>query len=202
VKTGTPCWHARFTLNGVRTKFAPLDPTIPEHDTAGAREGARVALEYLTSGGAVSDSVADTVRECFKRLHTAKEAKGLATVKNMRGRASKWVFPVFGDKDVRGLTRVDGERLVAKLDAAVAAFMKHGPGQGRLSPSTAANVWGDVQRAFDEAVNAKDARLRVLETNPLAGVRGHDGGEDRQGHILYGDEVVALLAASAPTPTS
>ncbi len=68
----------------------------------------------------------------------------------MRGRAGAWVFPVVGNKDIRGVGREDGERLVAALDAAVAAFMKHGPGKGRISPSTAANVWGDVQHAFDE----------------------------------------------------
>jgi hypothetical protein len=33
-------------------------------------------------------------------------------------------------------------------------------------------VWGDVQHAFDEAVNAKDQALRVLGANPFAGVRG------------------------------
>jgi integrase len=54
-------------------------------------------------------------------------------------------------------------------------------------------VWGEVSHAFDEAVNAKDAGLRVLQTNPLAGVRGPEAGDERQGQILYSDELVKLL---------
>jgi integrase len=180
-------------LNGKRTKFSPLDPKIPVDDLAGARECARVAHEFLRRGGAVPKVRRETVREWFGRMHASKQAKGLATVKDMRGRAARWVFPVFGDKGMCDVTRVDGERLVGQLDAAVAGFMKNGPGNGRLAPSTAANVWGDVQHAFDEAVNAKDPRLRVLHANPLHGVRGPDGGESRQGQILYSDELLALL---------
>jgi hypothetical protein len=101
---------------------------------------------------------------------------------------------------MRGVTREHGERLVASLDAAVAAFMKHGPGKGGPSTSPAANVWGDVQHAFDEAVNAKDPALRVLATNPLTGVRGPETGTDRQGQILYRDELVALLIGVNANP--
>ncbi len=42
-------------------------------------------------------------------------------------------------------------------------------------------------------MNAKDRTLRVLDPNPLAGVRGPEAGDDRQGQILYQDELVALL---------
>jgi hypothetical protein len=105
----------------------------------------------------VPESVRETVREWFGRLHEAKESKGLSTVKDMRGRYLRWVDPV---------TRADGDRLVSKLDTAVAAFQEHGPGKGRFAPATATNVWGDVQHAFDQAVNAKDPELRVLDTTP------------------------------------
>ncbi len=93
--------------------------------------------------------------------------------------------------------RDDGEALVARLDAAVSAFMRDGPGKGRLSPSTAANVWGDVCHAFDEAVHAKDPSLRVLDRNPLVGVRGPEAGDERTGQVLYSDEVLALLDSGA-----
>ena len=130
----------------------------------------------------------------------ASESRGLATVREMRGRMSKWVFPEFEHTDMRDLSREHIEAVVAKLDRVVAAFMAHGPGAGRLSPSTAANVWGDLVHALDEAVRAKDAGLRVLDVNPARDVRGPDGGEDRQGQILYSDEVLALLRGDAIDP--
>jgi len=59
---------------------------------------------------------------------------------------------------------------------------------------------GDVQHAFDEAVNAKDPTLRALKVNPLASVRGPDPGEDREGQILYSDEIAALLRGESADP--
>jgi hypothetical protein len=99
----------------------------------------------------------ETVEGWFKRFHDAKEAKGLSSVKDMRGRAHKWILPGIAHKAMRdgAITRGDLEAVVRRLDAAVAAFEKHGPGKGRLSPSTAANVWGDLTHALDEAVRAR-----------------------------------------------
>lgn len=196
-----PQWHAKFTrADGSRTEWKALSPAIPLDDRAAAKaEASRLAPKVLARP-VVDKGKRETVRDWFGRLHKTKEERGLATVKDMRGRASKWVFPVFGDKPMREVTRADGEALVAKLDAVISAFMKDGPGEGRLSPSTAANVWGDVQHAFDEAVNAKDAALRVLQTNPLADVRGPDPGDDRQGRILYSDELTALLQGQSADP--
>ncbi len=194
-ESGKPQWHARWTLaDGTRNKkWRPLDPKIAPDDELGARaEAARMASKIRQRSE--KDGAPESVRGWFKRLHAGKEARGMSTVKDMRGRAERWVFPALGETtDMHVVAREDGERLVATLDAAVAAFMKYGPGKGRLSPSTAANVWGDVQHAFDEAVHAKDPALRVLDENPLDGVRGPDGGEDRQGQILYSDELLALL---------
>src|SRR5439155_22593715 len=99
------------------------------------------------------------------------------------------------------LSREAIEGVVSRLDRVVAAFMKDGPGAGRLSPSTAANVWGDLQHALDEAVRAKDPALRVLDANPARDVRGPDGGEDRQGQILYSDELIALLRGEPADPS-
>jgi len=203
--SGQRQWHAKFTLpGGKRGRWVPIpaagDPPIALDDEAGAKAYAAALAPQVRAAGVMGTAPLETARDWFARLHKAKQAKGLATVKDMRGRAVRWVFPVFGDKDIRAVGREDGERLVAKLDAAVAAFMKHGPGKGRLSPSTAANVWGDVQHAFDEAVHAKDQGLRVLQANPFEHVRGPDGGEDRQGQILYSDELIALLRGQSADP--
>ncbi len=185
-------WEAKFTkVDGSRGPWTPLRADLGPNDRAAAKaEAARMAPKVLAES---AKKKAESVRDWFGRLHDVKAARGLATVKDMRGRAARWVFPVFGDKAMRAVTSDDGEQLVARLDAAVAAFLKHGPGKGRLSPSTAANVWGDVCHAFDEAVHAKDPGLRVLDRNPLAGVRGPEGGDERSGQILFSDEALALL---------
>ncbi len=64
-----------------------------------------------------------------------------------------------------------------------------------------ARCGGDVQHAYDEAVNAKDQGLRVHVCEPARWVcRGPDGGEDRQGQILFSDELTALLVGKNADP--
>jgi integrase len=50
---------------------------------------------------------------------------------------------------------------------------------------------------MDEAVSAKDPSLGAIVANPAKDVRGPETGEDREGPILYSDEVVALLRGKA-----
>jgi hypothetical protein len=90
---------------------------------------------------------------------------------------------------MRAVTREDIESIVRRLDRAILSWEKHDGerGEGRLSPSTAANVWGDMVHAFDEAVRAKDPKLRVLTVCPCANVRGPERGDDRAGPSLYND---------------
>ncbi len=192
-------WHAKWTRDdGTRTDWLPLDPKIPADDRPAAEAcAASMAPEVRVAHG---KGEAETVGKWFERFHAAKEAKGLATVAEMRGRARKWILPGIEHKPMRDVTRADCEAIVARLDRAQAAFLKHGPGEGRLSPSTTANVWGDFAHAFDEAVTAKDASLRVLTVNPAKDVRGPEAGDDREGPILYSDELVALLRGAPVDP--
>ncbi|MGO9834510.1 MAG: hypothetical protein ACLP1X_09860, partial [Polyangiaceae bacterium] len=120
---------------------------------------------YYREHGVGPDSKGETVGEWFKRFHAYQEGRGLATVGEMRGRIRKWVLPGIEDKDITAITREDIEAIVARLDRVVAAFMAKGPGEGRLSPSTAATVWGDLTHALDEAVRAE---LIGVEDLPLA----------------------------------
>jgi hypothetical protein len=112
------------------------------------------------------------VRRVFRKV--AEKLNLDFEVKDMRGRASKWILPGIEDKAITAVTRENIERIVSRLDLAVAAFQKAGPGQGRLSPSTAANVWGDLQHALDEAVRSKNVSLRALTESPARNVRGPD----------------------------
>jgi integrase len=142
----------------------------------------------------------ESVADWFGRFHKAKEGRGLSSVGDMRGRAKKWILPAFENKALADITREDLEGIVRRLDDAVSAFQAHGPGAGRLSPSTAANVWGDLQHALDEACSAKDPALRVLTANPGQHVRGPETGADREGQILYSDELLALVAGKSVRP--
>lgn len=148
----------------------------------------------------VSEGTGETVSEWLKKFHAHKGAKGLSSVGEMKGRAKNWVAPTIGNIPMVGVTRADLERVVLRLDKAIEAYNRHGRGKGRLSPSSAANVWGDLAHAFDAAVNAKDPALRVLDLNPARGVAGPETGDEREGPILYSDEIVTLLGGKAVDP--
>lgn len=203
-KTGARQWHAKWTrADGTRSDWLPLPAPIQvalcceiaEPECEHRRQARALAARMASKVHAASQNngTGETVAEWFKRLHAAKEQKGLSTVDDMRGRARKWILPDIEHKAMTSVTREDIEAIVYRLDSAVAAFQKHGPGKGRLSPSTAANVWGDLAHAFDEAVSAKDPGLRVLTSNPTREVRPPDAGTEREGQILYSDELVTLL---------
>ena len=193
-KTGQLHWHGRVTKGDGSRPWAPLDPSIPREDEARARTCAIETAVYFKERPTAGAEVKETVGEWFVRFHKHKEARGLSSVEDMRGRAKKWILPGIEHKDPRAVTREDMEGIVRRLDRAVLAWTKAGGKRGSgVSPSTATNVWGDVVHAFDEMVRAKDPGLRALLKSPCADVRGPDAGDDREGQILYSDELVALL---------
>jgi integrase len=197
-----PHWHVRLSLaNGKRSPWIALDPNIKEHDREGAKACAKLLSDEARAEGLVHGD-AETVGSWFKRFHEHKEARGLSSVADMRGRASKWIFPGLEFKAMREVTREDLEAIVRRLDKAILAWQEADGerGEGKLSTSTAANVWGDLVHAFDEAVRSKDTSLRVLEVSPAALVRGPETGIDREGPILYSDEIELLLRGKAVEP--
>jgi integrase len=100
---------------------------------------------------------------------------------------------------MRAVTREDVEAIVRRLDRAILAWndADGARGEGRLSASAAANVWGHLVHAFDEAVRSKDQSLRVLDESPAEKVRGPETAPDRAGPVLYSDEILALLQGTA-----
>jgi hypothetical protein len=65
-----------------------------------------------------------------------REARGLTSVKDDRGRLRKWILPVIGTVPVATFHQADLERLVERLDEQVRAE--------ELSWKTAKNAWGLV----------------------------------------------------------
>jgi hypothetical protein len=192
-------WHSRIQqadgsrpYDPIETAWA-LDPNARERAkkfTADA--AARIRHEREHPAGAT-----ETFRKWLDRFHASKTARGKTSVPTMKGRAEHFL-PELGDKAIGEITATDVEAIVSKLDAAIVQWTRAGGKRGEgLSYATAANVWGDLSHALGEAANGKERGLRVLAMNPAANVRGPDAGPDREGPILYGSEVVALLAGRA-----
>jgi len=106
VRTGQTQWHARFTVKGKRTKFAPLDPSIPEQEEGRARECARAAHEYLVNGGAVSAMTGETVEQYAQRWLKEREGR-VNSIRDDRGRLRLHVLPVLGRLEVAKFDRDD-----------------------------------------------------------------------------------------------
>jgi hypothetical protein len=86
-KTRDFCWHARFTINGKRTKFTPLDGRIPQHDEAAARECARLELQHMLSGDVAPKGVAETLSEYATRWLDERERRVHSVAMTVRASA-------------------------------------------------------------------------------------------------------------------
>ena len=205
-ETGKPApgfqWFGRVKKANGDRPFVELDPRIPAGDEAAAKVCAVETAKWFRDNPTVSDAAGETVGKWFVRFHAHKEAIGLESVDDMRGHANNWILPGIEHKAPRAVTREDIEGIVRRLDAAILAWSRADGkrGKGRLSPASAANVWGDVVHAFDEMVRAKEPSLRVLTVNPCVNVRAPESGADRAGPILYSDELLTLLRGKAVEP--
>ena len=96
-------WIARILMPTWGRKPVRL-PGIAEHEVARAHAKAKdVAIAFI-EGGYVPEQALDTLNEWFERWGKAREAKGLASVRNDRGRYTKWVAPVIGTKPIAQVT--------------------------------------------------------------------------------------------------
>jgi integrase len=191
VKTGAFCWHARFTLNGRRTKFAPLDRRIPEHDVEGARECARLAYDFLRHGGAVSDVARETVGEYAQRWIRSRKAN-VRSVGDNESHLIHHVLPLIGSLDMLAITSANGDTIVARLDAKIEA--------GEISDKTARNIWGTAKKMFKDAAHAKPATgLRCLQSHPWRDVSPPERVKTKAAlQFLYPSEVVSVLNCPSP----
>ena len=139
----------------------------------------------MASTGTASDAP-ETVEAWSTRWCDAREARGLTSVDDDRGRLRKWVLPKLGPRAITTITRTDLEALVEDLDSRVRAE--------ELSWKTALNVWGLLSKMFDDACNGKQLALRVLTTDPASGVRGPDRGTKKSKVYLYPSELLKLVS--------
>lgn len=190
-------WDIRITLPGGARSRPMCQP--PEMSEARARDKAqrlsgralKEALPGVTPkrGAQGPSGSTETLAAWSKRWCAAREARGLSTVADDRGRLRKWVLPHFEGVAIQAIQRADLERLVENLDTSVRA--------GALNWRTARNVWGVVTRMFDDACRSKTLALRVLSENPCAGIRGPDRGGEKSKAYLFPAEFSALMSCAA-----
>lgn len=184
-------WDARITLNDGSRPWVhlPAGLTEPEarkraqsmSEAVRERDGKR---EPTTASGA-PPAPGEMFAAWSERWLAAREERGLTSVKDDRGRLRKWVLPTLGPRPMPEIKRVELERLVEELDAAVRA--------GLCAWKTARNTWGVVSKMFDDGWRSKVLALRVLTENPCAGVRGPDEGVKKSKSYVYPAEFVRLV---------
>ena len=193
----TLVWKATHFAFRCRVKdggrpWVPLPPGLTKEAAAAmALEIATMASagELVMAAAKAPVTKAETFSQWSERWLEARQARGLATVRNDRSRLTTHVLPVLGDRPMVKVSKAEIEDLVSRLDARVQART--------MSWKTALNVWGAVTKLFDDAANAKDRTLRVRDDNPCKDVRGPERGVRKVKVFLYPSEVSALLTCDA-----
>ncbi len=119
--------------------------------------------------------------------------QGQTSVRNKGERWRKWISETIGSKTMRAVTRDDVEDIRDALDAAIRAYEKDGPADGRIAPKTAQNIWSELTVSFGEACSSKRRDLRVIETDPTNGVQPPERGADKTKCYPYPSEALAVF---------
>lgn len=129
--------------------------------------------------------IAETVAAWAKRWCDAREASGLVSVDDDRGRLRGHILPVIGNDPIATVPSARIEDVRDALDAKLRA--------GEIMSATVTKAWGVVTKMFADAQRAKDRSLRVRADNPVLDIAAPDREAERVGPILYPDEAFALL---------
>jgi integrase-like protein len=178
------CWHARFTVQGKRTRFEPIDSgAIPKDAIDQAKAIAAQHARVFHDRGAVPEGI-ETVKEYATRWLTSREGR-VASIADERARMTKHVEPIIGLHDVKTIDRDGIERLRDDLDRKIV--------KGDLAWKTAASCWTLVTSMFDDCMNAKARDLRVRQDNPTRDVRAPERGASKAKQFLFPSEFLAFV---------
>lgn len=173
---------------------------LPSGLTQRQAEEKALAIAKLASSGQLEPSTptgekrtrttraAETVAAWSERWVEDRERRGLASAHDDRTRLAMYVLPIIGQRPVATVTQEHIEAVVVDLDKRVRAQAMHW--------KTAANVWGNVTKLFDDAAHAKDPSLRVRRDNPAKDLRGPDRGAKKVKAFLHPSEARTLLACA------
>lgn len=188
-RTGTIEPHGDHFDVRVRLPGGKLSPRVhldPGLTREQARERAAKAQRMVDEGHASAAEGGETFDDWADRWFIEREARGLSSVDDDRGRFGKWISPKLGRRPIVAIQTEELESFVEYLDNTVR--------EGVISAKTAANIWTLIPSAFDEAQRSKRLALRVRKDNPAAGVRGPDPAPKKAKTFLYPSEVLRLLA--------
>ncbi|HEY2517660.1 MAG TPA: tyrosine-type recombinase/integrase [Polyangiaceae bacterium] len=181
-------WQVHVTKPDGSRPWMDLPGAIPEHDEPRARRVAAIVARRVKSGSDVPAERGETVKEYAERWVGAREKKGITCAVENDSNLRIHFFEKHADLPMAGVTRAMLEDFVTTLDQAVVA--------GAMRWKTARNVWGTVAKMFDEAANAKDRAMRIIPTNPAAGVKPPDKGELTAKQFLFPNEFLKLVGCA------
>jgi integrase len=174
-------WYIKLTvdLRGGGTERRKVE--LPQGTTEAQAEAKRVSLAAKATGRLfepleqVESAGADlTWDDYVERWLKARIARGLRSVRKDRQRLRDHVTPTLKGRVMRTLTADDLRLVVGAIDATI-----RNP-EERFGWKTASKTWA----------------LRVLRSNPCAGVEGPDRGRDKATQWLYPNEFAALVACA------
>lgn len=137
----------------------------------------------LFEGPNVQDG--ESLSKWFGRWFDDRAARGIQTNVD-RGRVTNHVPAELLSKPAASVTSSDLEGIVETLDRKVAAK--------EMKWKNASNVWGVINKAFNDMAHGKTRSLRVRTDNPAADVRGPDRGERTLKQYLYPSEFEAFVS--------
>jgi integrase len=143
------------------------------------REGLRSPPRPVAAGDA-----RETVSQWFDRWAKQREAEGIASVRDDRGRYHGHIAPVIGTKAIADITHDDIDAVVDALNEKVNA--------DTLAWKTATNVWMLLRKMMKDAVRKKG--FRALEANPCDRSEPPERGEDKAFTYLQPVEFLRLIS--------
>jgi integrase len=194
---GRTYWRARITLpDGERLWVGgrfPSELRAKEYADEKAREAERrdVTIAKMAPKAKAAGETCDAWHARYLLFCTEQ---GLSTVKDKRYRWSAWLAPTIGTKAPGDVTRDDIENIRDALDEAIRAYTREGPGDERIAPKTAQNIWSELTVSFGEMCNSKRRDLRAIQTDPTNGVQPPERGADKTKCYPYPSELLAVLS--------
>jgi len=172
------------TPNGDRSPFIELPPHLGTEQKAEARAAAVAVSAIIRGGGAVRDTITETVAEYAARWLADREGR-IASIEADRARMRMHVLVRLGPLDVRTFDRDDVEALRDDLDTKIT--------KGVLAWKTVASCWTLVTSMCADMVSAKKREFRTRKDNPCADVKPPERGDKKAKQYLYPSEFLQFV---------
>ena len=178
-------WFGRVKKADGSRPWAPLDPSILEHEEERARASAVETAAWFRDNPHVDAGIKETVAEYANRW-LADRVGRVFSVKDDVSRMRDHVLPTLGHLDASRFTRDDVEKLRDALDEKIV--------NDELSWKTVSSVWTLVTSMAGDMVNAKKRELRTRTDNPCRDVKPPERGDRKAKQFLYPSEFLKFVS--------